>query len=53
LRLGLLREEGEPGGQVLRKSGVTFEKARELIKQQLEELPYYSSNIVVRLKASQ
>src|SRR5713226_5313281 len=35
LLLGLLREEGEPGGQVLRKSGVTLEKARELIKQLL------------------
>jgi len=33
LLLGLLREEGEPGGQVLRKSGVTLEKARELVKQ--------------------
>jgi excisionase family DNA binding protein len=35
LLLGLLREEGEPGGQVLRKSGVTLEKARELVKQLL------------------
>ena len=35
LLLGLLREEGELGGQVLRKSGVTFEKARALIKQLL------------------
>ena len=31
LLLGLLREERESGGQVLRKSGVTLEKARELI----------------------
>jgi excisionase family DNA binding protein len=35
LLLGLLREEGEPGGQVLRNSGVTLEKARELVKQLL------------------
>ncbi len=35
LMLGLLREEGEPGGQVLRNSGVTLEKARELVKQLL------------------
>jgi excisionase family DNA binding protein len=31
----LLREEGEPGGQVLRKSGITLDKARELVKQLL------------------
>ena len=37
LLLGLLREEGEPGGQVLRKSGVTLEKARELIKHLLAD----------------
>jgi excisionase family DNA binding protein len=37
LLLGLLREENEPGGQILRKSGVTLEKARELIKQLLAE----------------
>jgi excisionase family DNA binding protein len=35
LLLGLLREEGEPGGQVLRNSGVTLEKAREPVKQLL------------------
>ncbi len=35
LLLGLLREEGELGGQVLRKSGVTLEKARALVKQLL------------------
>ncbi len=35
LLLGLLREEGEPGGQVLRKSGITLDKARELVKQLL------------------
>ncbi len=35
LLLGLLREEEEPGGQVLRRSGVTLEKARELVKQVL------------------
>jgi excisionase family DNA binding protein len=35
LLLGLLREEREPGGQVLRKSGVTLEKARALVKQLL------------------
>jgi ATP-dependent Clp protease ATP-binding subunit ClpC len=35
LLLGLLREEGELGGQVLRKSGVTLDKARELVKQLL------------------
>ena len=35
LMLGLLREEGEPGGQVLRNSGVTLEKARALVKQLL------------------
>jgi len=35
LLLGLLREEGELGGQVLRKSGVTLEKARSLVKQLL------------------
>ncbi len=35
LLLGLLREEREPGGQVLRKSGVTLDKARELVKQLL------------------
>ena len=35
LLLGLLREEEGLGGQVLRKSGVTLEKARELVKQLL------------------
>jgi excisionase family DNA binding protein len=35
LLLGLLREERESGGQVLRKSGVTIEKAREIVKQLL------------------
>jgi ATP-dependent Clp protease ATP-binding subunit ClpC len=35
LLLGLLREEKEPGGQVLRQSGVTLEKAREIVKQLL------------------
>jgi len=35
LLLGLLREEGESGGQVLRNSGVTLEKARKLVKQLL------------------
>jgi len=35
LLLGILREEREPGGQVLRKSGVTLDKARELVKQLL------------------
>ncbi len=35
LLLGLLREAGEPGGQVLRKSGVTLEKARAIVKQLL------------------
>ncbi len=35
LLLGLLREEGEPGGQVLRKSGVTLEETRTLLKQLL------------------
>lgn len=35
LLLGLLREEKEPGGQVLRNSGVTLDKARELVKQLL------------------
>jgi len=37
LLLGLLREEREPGGQVLRKSGVTLEKAHEVVKQLLAE----------------
>ncbi len=37
LLLGLLREEKEPGGQVLRQSGVTLEKAREVVKQLLAE----------------
>jgi ATP-dependent Clp protease ATP-binding subunit ClpC len=37
LLLGLLREAGEPGGQALRKSGVTLEKAREVVKQLLAE----------------
>ena len=37
LLLGLLREEKEPGGQVLRKLGVTPEKARKIIKQLLAE----------------
>ena len=37
LLLGLLREAGEPGGQVLRKSGVTLEKARAIVKQLLTE----------------
>jgi len=35
LLLGLLREQGELGGQILRKSGVTLEKTRKLIKQLL------------------
>jgi ATP-dependent Clp protease ATP-binding subunit ClpC len=35
LLLGLLREEREPGGLALRKSGVTLENARELVKQLL------------------
>jgi ATP-dependent Clp protease ATP-binding subunit ClpA len=35
LLLGLLREERELGGRVLRTSGVTLEKARALIKQLL------------------
>ncbi len=35
LLLGLLREEGESGGQVLRQSGVTLEKAREVVKELL------------------
>jgi excisionase family DNA binding protein len=35
LLLGILREDRESGGQVLRKSGVTLEKARELVKQLL------------------
>jgi excisionase family DNA binding protein len=35
LLLGLLREEGSLGGQVLRQSGVTLEKTRNLIKQLL------------------
>jgi excisionase family DNA binding protein len=39
LLLGLLREGGEPGGQVLRKSGVTLEKARAIVKQLLAEGP--------------
>ena len=34
---GLLREEREPGGQILRQSGVTSEKAREVVKQLLAE----------------
>lgn len=37
LLLGLLREERESGGQVLRKSGVTLEKAREIVRQLLAE----------------
>ena len=37
LLLGLLREEDEPGGQVLRKTGVTLEKAREVVKQLLAD----------------
>ena len=37
LLLGLLREEREPGGQVLRKSGVTLEKAREVVRQLLAD----------------
>ena len=37
LLLGLLREEKEPGGQVLRQSGVTLENAREVVKQLLAE----------------
>jgi excisionase family DNA binding protein len=37
LLLGLLREEKEPGGQILRKLGVTLEKAREVVKQLLAE----------------
>jgi hypothetical protein len=36
LLLGFLREERGAGGQVLRKSGVTLEEARELVKQLLE-----------------
>ena len=35
LLLGLLREEEDIGGQVLRKSGVTLEGARDVIKQVL------------------
>jgi excisionase family DNA binding protein len=37
LLLGLLAEETEPGGQALRQSGVTLEKARRLVKQLLAE----------------
>jgi len=37
LLLGLLREEESLAGQVLLKSGVTLEKARELVKQVLAE----------------
>lgn len=37
LLLGLLREEEGLGGQVLRKSGVTLEETRELVKQLLAE----------------
>jgi excisionase family DNA binding protein len=37
LLLGLLREEEGLGGQVLREAGVTLDKARELVKQVLEE----------------
>lgn len=35
LLLGLLREEEGPGGQVLRQSGVTLEKTRDLVRQLL------------------
>ena len=35
LLLGLLREEKEPGGQVLRDAGLTLEKTRELVQQLL------------------
>jgi excisionase family DNA binding protein len=35
LLLGLLREEKEPGGQVLRKAGVTLEETRNIVKQLL------------------
>ncbi len=35
LLLGLLREEGELGGQILRTSGVTLEETRKLLKQLL------------------
>ena len=35
LLLGILREEKEPGGQILRQSGVTLEKAREVVRQLL------------------
>jgi hypothetical protein len=31
----LLREEKEPGGQVLRKAGVTLEETRNIVKQLL------------------
>jgi len=37
LLLGLLREEESLASQVLLKSGVTLEKARELVKQVLAE----------------
>ncbi len=37
LLLGLLHEETEPGGQVLRQSGVTLEKARTIVKRLLAE----------------
>lgn len=37
LLLGILREEKEPGGQVLRQSGVTLEKAREVVGQLLAD----------------
>jgi ATP-dependent Clp protease ATP-binding subunit ClpC len=33
LLLGILREEEDIGGQVLRKSGVTLEETRKIIKQ--------------------
>ena len=37
LLLGVLREEKEAGGQVLREAGVTLEKAREVVKQLLAD----------------
>src|SRR5947209_19583407 len=35
LLLGLLREEKDLGGQILRKAGVTLEEARNIVKQLL------------------
>lgn len=45
LLLGVLRENGEAGGQVLRNMGVTLEKAREVVRQLLADYEVGSGQV--------